>query len=216
MGGPPPPPPPPGMGGPRPPPPPGGMPGFGPPPGMPATPPRPDVLPFGMKPKKKWQLEMPLKRTNWKTIQPQKLSEKAFWVNVEEDRLVSPDLLEGLSAKFSSKPPVKKAKEGETDKPMSKKFKELKVLDGKSAQNLSILLGGSLKYMSYEDIKRAILHCDESVLSDSVLQQLIQYMPSPEQLKKLEEYKEQYDSLAEAEQFSVTVSLQRFVFDVLS
>jgi hypothetical protein len=30
-------------------------------------------------------------------------------------------------------------------------------------------------------------------------------MPTPEQLKKLEEYKEQYDSLAEAEQFSVTV-----------
>jgi hypothetical protein len=31
-------------------------------------------------------------------------------------------------------------------------------------------------------------------------------MPTPEQLKKLEEYKEQYDSLAEAEQFSVTVT----------
>jgi hypothetical protein len=35
---------------------------------MPATPPRPDILPFGMKPKKKWQLDMPLKRTNWKTV----------------------------------------------------------------------------------------------------------------------------------------------------
>lgn len=79
------------------------------------------------------------------------------------------------------------------------------MLDGKSAQNLSILLGGSLKYLSYEDIRRAILHCDESVLSDSVLQQLIQYMPTPEQLKKLEEYKDQYDTLPEAEQFAVTV-----------
>jgi Formin Homology 2 Domain len=79
------------------------------------------------------------------------------------------------------------------------------VLDAKAAQNLSILLGGSLKYMSYEDIKRSILHCDESVLSDSVLQQLIQYIPTPEQLKKLEEYKDQYENLAEAEQFSVTV-----------
>jgi len=159
-----------------------------------------------MKPKKKWQLDMPMKRTNWKTIQPQKLSEKAFWVRVEEDRLVSPDLLEGLSSRFSSRPPVKKAKEGEPDKPTSKKFKELKVLDAKAAQNLSILLGGSLKYMSYEDIKRSILHCDESVLSDSVLQQLIQYIPTPEQLKKLEEYKDQYENLAEAEQFSVTLS----------
>ncbi len=60
-------------------------------------------------------------------IQPQKLSEKAFWVRVEEDKLVSPDLLEGLSSRFSSRPPVKKAKEGEPgDKPTSKKFKELK------------------------------------------------------------------------------------------
>ncbi len=81
------------------------------------------------------------------------------------------------------------------------------VLDGKSAQNLSILFGGSLKYLSYDDIKRAILHCDESVLSDSVLQQLIQYMPTPEQLKKLEEYKEQYDSLAE-----VSFLLNLFLF----
>jgi len=81
------------------------------------------------------------------------------------------------------------------------------VLDGKSAQNLLILLGGSLKYMSYEDIKKSILSCDETVLTDSVLQALIQYIPSPEQLKKLEEFRDQYDSLAEAEQFSVTVCL---------
>jgi len=208
----PPPPPLPGMGGPRPPPPPG-LPGFGPPPpSFGVTPPRPDILPFGMKPKKKWQLEIPMKRTNWKTIQPQKLSEKAFWVNVEEDRLVSPDLIEGLSAKFSSKPASKKIKEGGSDKPSSKKLRELKVLDGKSAQNLLILLGGSLKYMSYDDIKKSILSCDETVLTDSVLQALIQYIPSPEQLKKLEEYKDQYDNLAEAEQFSVTLaSIKRLV-----
>ena len=81
----------------------------------------------------------------------------------------------------------------------------LAVLDGKAAQNLSILLGGSLKYMKYEDIKKSILNCDESVLTDSVLQQLIQYIPTPEQLKRLEELKDQYDNLAEAEQFSVTV-----------
>lgn len=79
------------------------------------------------------------------------------------------------------------------------------MLDSKSAQNLSILLGGSLKHMSYDDIKLSILHCDETTLTDSVLQQLIQYMPTPEQLKRLEEYKEDYNSLAEAEQFAVAV-----------
>lgn len=74
MGGGPPPPPMPGMGGPRPPPPPGGMPpppfpGMVPMPGMV----HPDVLPHGMKPKKKWEVSGPLKRANWKTVSCTKL-----------------------------------------------------------------------------------------------------------------------------------------------
>ncbi len=75
----PPPPPPPlptvsGLGGPGgppppPPPPPGGVPGLGPPPDLAVTPPaRTDILPFGMKPKKKWELDVPLRRMNWKTV----------------------------------------------------------------------------------------------------------------------------------------------------
>lgn len=41
-------------------------------------------------------------------ILPQKLSEKSFWVKVQEEKLASPDLLTGLAQKFSSKPPAKK------------------------------------------------------------------------------------------------------------
>lgn len=85
-------------------------------------------------------------------------------------------------------------------------MKDLKVLDGKAAQNISILLGGSLKHLSYNDVKRCILRCDDAVLSDNVLQQLINYLPSPDQLHKLEEYRSQYDDLTEAEQFAITVS----------
>ncbi|VVC99649.1 unnamed protein product [Leptidea sinapis] len=125
--GPPPPPPPPGMG-PRPPPPPGGF--------MMPKMPQPDVLPHGLKPKKKWEVGGPLKRANWKTIIPQKMSEKAVHT--------------------------------------LKKVKDLKVLDGKAAQNLSILLGGSLKHMSYEHIRECILRCDTKVLSGNVLDLLIQ------------------------------------------
>lgn len=78
MGGPP-PPPMPGMGGPPPPPFPG-MGGAPPPPpfGGPPPPPfgmvplpgmaQPDVLPFGLKPKKKWEVSGPLKKANWKTV----------------------------------------------------------------------------------------------------------------------------------------------------
>ncbi|KAF4519233.1 hypothetical protein B566_EDAN009794 [Ephemera danica] len=192
MGGPP-PPPMPGMGGPPPPPPP---PGMGPPPppmGMMGPPPprAPDVLPHGLKPKKKWDAGGPLKRANWKAIVPQKMSEKSFWVKVREEQLASPDILEGLSQKFSSKPASKKLGDDSSgDKPSTgKKMKENKVLDGKAAQNLSILLGGSLKHLSYDDVRRCVLRCDSEALPDSVLQQLISYLPPPDQLKKLQDFK---------------------------
>lgn len=86
-----------------------------------------------------------------------------------------------------------------------KKVKNLKVLDGKTAQNISILLGGSLKHMSYEDVRRCILQCDNSVITDNVLEQLINYFPPPDQLKKLEDFRSEYSDLTEAEQFAVTV-----------
>lgn len=217
----PPPPPMPG-GGPPPPPPPPGMPGMGPPPppfpggpmpppmfpGAPAAPKPPDVLPHGLKPKKKWDTDGPLKRANWKAIVPQKLSEKSFWVKVQEEKHASPDILNGLAQRFSSKPMAKKIDNGDPGVKTGtlKKVKDLKVLDGKAAQNISILLGGSLKHLSYQDVKRCILRCDDSVLTDNVLQQLINYLPSPDQLHKLEEYRSQYDDLTEAEQFAITLA----------
>jgi len=65
-----------------------------------------------------------------------------------------------------------------------KKTKELKVLDPKEAHNLSILLGGILKHISYEDLRICILRCDTQVLTENLLQSLIQYMPAPDQLNK--------------------------------
>jgi diaphanous 2 len=210
----PPPPPMPGMGGPPPPP----MPGMGGPPpppmmGGPARVPLPgmaaETLPHGLKPKKKWDVSGPLKKANWKTIVPQKMSEKAFWVKVQEEQLASPDILDGLAKKFSSKPAKKL--EDVTDSAGSntgtlKKVKELKVLDGKSAQNISILLGGSLKHMSYDDITKCLLKCDDQVLTENVTEQLIQYLPPADQLTKLQQFKDKYDQLTEAEQFCVKIS----------
>ncbi|XP_061381444.1 protein diaphanous isoform X5 [Danaus plexippus] len=203
----PPPPPPPIPGGPPPPPMPGG-PRPPPPPGMPSAPrmPQPDVLPHGLKPKKKWEVEGPLKRANWKTIVPQKMSEKAFWLKVQEDKLASPDILTGLAQKFSSKPMAKKNEDNVDRAHTLKKAKDLKVLDSKAAQNLSILLGGSLKHLSYEHIKTCILRCDTTVLNANVLDLLIQYLPPADQLRKLSDLRCSSDELTEAEQFAAVVS----------
>jgi len=223
MGGPPPPPPPPGMGGPPPPPPPGGgPPGPPPPPGMGPRPPGPPGAPLapaapstqdimvklGMKRKKKWSVVGQIKRTNWKQVPVNKLTNKAFWTQVDEERLASQSLIEDLTNRFSSKPPPKKEESDEksTSNSGKKKTKELKVLDPKAAQNLSILLGGALKHISYDDLRKCILRCDTSVLTENLLQSLIQYLPTPDQLKKLKEFQGEFDDLSEAEQFSMSMA----------
>ncbi|KAH0953784.1 hypothetical protein HN011_009923, partial [Eciton burchellii] len=203
----PPPPPMPGMGGPPPPP----MPGMGPPPPpmgafSPPVPPPMQTLPHGLKPKKKWEVEGPLKRANWKAILPHKLTEKSFWTKVQEDRLASPEILDGLAQKFSSKPSGKRVDDVVDKSTSTKKVKDLKVLDSKAAQNISILLGGTLKHMPYAEVKRYLFRCEGPVISDNILQGLIQYLPPPDQLSKLQMYKDQYDDLTEAEQFCVTIS----------
>lgn len=225
MGGIPPPPPMPGMGGIPPPPP---MPGMGPPPPPPMPgmgPPPPtglggmlrhmpnggpmsalggaDILPHGMKPKKKYTVGTTLKRANWKKVAPQKVSEKAFWLRVREEELESEDIFEGLVSRFSSAPPAKKDKAPEESTRTTKKSKELKVLDLKAAQNLMILQG-SLK-MSATTIRDYLLEVDEEHLTEAMLQQLIKYMPEADQLKKLAELKDNLADLAEAEQFAVAI-----------
>lgn len=206
MGGAPRPPPMPGMG---PPPPP--MPGMGPPmpPGMAGFRPMAPIvapLPHGLKPKKKWDTDGPMKRAYWNAIVPQKLSANSFWVKVQEDKLADDEILSGLAVKFSSKP-VKHADKDSVDRvPSSKKNVDLRVLDGKSAQNLLILLGGSLKHLSHEQIRTCLLRCDTTILGPSVLQQLIQYLPPPDQLKRLQEIRARGEDLSRAEAFAATIA----------
>lgn len=88
-----------------------------------------------------------------------------------------------------------------------KKVRSLKVLEPKASQNLSILLGGSLKHLSYADVKRGVLRCDDTILKGNVLDQLINYLPPQDQLKKLTDLNCGYENLVESEQFAVTVCI---------
>lgn len=83
------------------------------------------------------------------------------------------------------------------------------MLDSKAAQNILILLQGTLKHMTFEEVKTCLLRCEGPVISDNVLQGLIQYLPPADQLNKLQNYKDQYEDLTEAEQFCVTVGFQK-------
>lgn len=214
----PPPPPPFVPGGPTPPPPPAPPP---PPgcaliPGMPPPPPPPlglgaltsavqYILPFGLKPKKEFKPDTSMKRLNWSKISPQELSENCFWVIAKEDRYENEDLLTRLSVTFGTQRAARREEEDlEEKKCIKKRVKELKVLDPKIAQNLSIFLGSFR--MPYEEIRRMILEVDEDQLTEPMIQNLVNHLPEQEQLNALVKYKSEYANLSEPEQFGVVMS----------
>ncbi|XP_077984469.1 protein diaphanous homolog 2-like isoform X2 [Glandiceps talaboti] len=209
MGGPPRPPPLPGMGGPPPPPPPGGgvfVLGKGP---MFGKSPSPQTasLPFGMQAKKKYEPETPMKRANWDKIQPKNLDKNSFWTKVKEDVHEDNDLFKTLAMTFTSvKPKRVEAIDGDAMKKnvtkAKKKAKELKVLDPKAAQNLSIFLG-SVK-LSHDEMIRRILQVDG--LTDSMIQSLLNNIPDMDQLNMLREMQDQFDDMSDPEQFCVKIS----------
>uniref|UniRef100_A0A8C3M4P5 Diaphanous related formin 3 n=1 Tax=Chrysolophus pictus TaxID=9089 RepID=A0A8C3M4P5_CHRPC len=202
---PPPPPPPPlllnglgfaaGIGAPPPPPPPPGL------PGAQWSPPS-CTLPFGLKPKKEFRPEVTMKRLNWSKIRPQEMTESCFWVKAEEDKYENADMLCKLELTFCCQ--KRDDEDFEEKKSIKKRIKELKVLDPKIAQNLSIFLGSFR--VPYEEIKMMILQVDETQLSESMIQNLIKHLPEQEQLNALSKFKNEYNNLSEPEQFGVVMS----------
>ncbi|XP_019392011.1 PREDICTED: protein diaphanous homolog 2 isoform X1 [Crocodylus porosus] len=194
----PPPPPPPLLGGLPPPPLLGGIP---PPPGFPVS------LPYGMKEKKTYKPEVTMKRINWSKVEPQEISEHSFWVKASETKYENPDLLSKLRLTFGTQMKATRAVEDMEEKKIvmpKKRGKELRILDGKTAQNLSIFLGSFR--MPYEEIKNIILEVDEMKLSESLIQNLVKNLPEQKELSALAQLKDEYADLCEPEQFGVVMS----------
>ncbi|XP_060231346.1 protein diaphanous homolog 2 isoform X8 [Meriones unguiculatus] len=223
---PPPPPPPPPLPGVVPPPPPPpllGMPGIPAPPpapplfGGPPPPPLsggifpplpvPSELPYGMKQKKVYKPEVSMKRINWSKIEPNELSENCVWLKVKEEKFENPDLFAKLALTFASQRKGQRnvdAAEENKSGPPKKKVKELRILDPKTAQNLSIFLGSYR--MPYEEIRNIILEVNEELLSESLIQNLVKHLPEQNILRELAQLKSEYDDLCEPEQFGVVMS----------
>ncbi|ESN95398.1 hypothetical protein HELRODRAFT_86808, partial [Helobdella robusta] len=208
---PPPPPLPGGPGIPPPPPFPGGS-GIPPPPplanGMaPPPPPMPGTFagrPLGQFLKKKYNPEVQLKRANWNKLNARVVTTDSFWANVDEDKLAKDIVFEGIKLHFAAKVAAPKVADV-TDSDKKKKGKELKILDQKTSQNLSIMLG-SMK-IPYEEIKRRILEMDDK-LDLSLIEPLLKSLPEPDAivLSQFSNLKEEYNNLTESEQFCVVMS----------
>ncbi|XP_077783915.1 protein diaphanous homolog 3 isoform X3 [Podarcis muralis] len=171
-------------------------------PGAQCSPP-PQVLPYGLKPKKEFKPEVTMKRLNWLKIRPQEMNENCFWIKANDGKYESADLLGKLELTFCCKKPLKKDENIE-ERSIKKRIKELKILDPKIAQNLSIFLG--YFRVPYEEIKMMILEIDEAQLSESMLQNLIKHLPEQKQLNELSKMKSEYENLSEPEQFCIVMS----------
>ncbi|XP_040600298.1 protein diaphanous homolog 2 isoform X3 [Mesocricetus auratus] len=229
---PPPPPPLPGMPGVPPPPPPFGGPCLSSRPGgIHFSQLAPIELPYGMKQKKLYKPEVAMKRINWSKIEPKDLSENCFWLKVKEEKFENPDLFAKLALTFASqtKGPwhgfhssilrlyklklkliftqgqrtIDRPEETKSGPP-KRKVKELRILDPKTAQNLSIFLGSYR--MSYEEIKNIILEVNEQLLSEALIQNLVKHLPEQNVLRELAQLKNEYNDLCEPEQFGVVMS----------
>lgn len=133
------------------------------------------------------------------------MSENCFWIKVNENKYENRDLLCKLENTFCCQEKEKRnTNDFDEKKVIKKRMKELKFLDPKIAQNLSIFL--SSFRVPYEKIRTMILEVDETQLSESMIQNLIKHLPDEEQLKSLSQFRSDYNSLCEPEQFAVVMS----------
>ena len=61
--------------------------------------------------------------------------------------------------------------------------------------------------LSHEDIKQMILSVDDSRITEQILQQLLKFLPGPEQISQFQGMRAIMSELSEAERFGVVVSV---------
>uniref|UniRef100_A0A8D8D557 Disheveled-associated activator of morphogenesis 2 n=1 Tax=Culex pipiens TaxID=7175 RepID=A0A8D8D557_CULPI len=208
-----PPPPPPMMAAPPPPPAPGGLPKMNAmlPNQMAANHPAPPKMEA---PKKNVpQPANPLKSFNWSKLPDSKL-QGTVWSELDDTRWYNSIELESIDKLFSAYQkngvaytfPFQNDGSIEDLRLIGKaKTKILSVIDGRRAQNCTILLS-KLK-MSDEEISKAILSMDSNEqLPIDMVEQLLKFTPSAEERALLDEHSEDIDSLARADRFLYEIS----------
>ncbi|XP_052742171.1 disheveled-associated activator of morphogenesis 1-A isoform X3 [Bicyclus anynana] len=195
-----------------PPPPPPSL--FPPPPAAPLPPPAPFAPPAPLgpappRPKKNVPTPgNPLKSFNWSKLPDTKLH-GTIWQELDDTKLYNAMDLHAIDKMFCAYQKNGVQNEGSVEdlrqlgsKPRTK---ILSVIDGRRAQNCTILLS-KLK-MSDEEICRAILRMDSGEqLPLDMVEQLLKFTPSAEEAALLEEHQDELDSMARADRFLYEIS----------
>ncbi|XP_055636774.1 disheveled-associated activator of morphogenesis 1 isoform X2 [Toxorhynchites rutilus septentrionalis] len=149
----------------------------------------------------------PLKSFNWSKLPDSKL-QGTVWSELDDTKWYNSIELESIDKLFSAYQKNGVANDGSIEDLRligKQKTKILSVIDGRRAQNCTILLS-KLK-MSDEEISKAILSMDSSEqLPIDMVEQLLKFTPSAEERALLDEHSEDIDSLARADRFLYEIS----------
>ncbi|CAH0625308.1 unnamed protein product [Chrysodeixis includens] len=150
----------------------------------------------------------PLKSFNWSKLPDIKLH-GTIWQELDDTKLYNAMDLHTIDKMFCAYQKNGVQNEGSVEdlrqlgaKPRTK---ILSVIDGRRAQNCTILLS-KLK-MTDEEICRAILRMDSGEqLPIDMVEQLVKFTPSAEEAALLEEHQDELDSMARADRFLYEIS----------
>uniref|UniRef100_A0A146MFK9 Disheveled-associated activator of morphogenesis 2 n=3 Tax=Lygus hesperus TaxID=30085 RepID=A0A146MFK9_LYGHE len=200
-----------------PPPPPPAPPGPPPPPACPAPPPMapsapscaapPPPAPASRPAKNVPKPSNPLKSFNWSKLPDTKL-QGTVWSELDDTKLYNSMDLDCIDKLFCAYQKNGVANDGSIEdlRQLGKnKTKILSVIDGRRAQNCTILLS-KLK-LSDEEITKVIMSMDSrDELPPDMVEQLLKFTPSSEEAALLEEHSEEIDNLARADRFLYEIS----------
>lgn len=130
---------------------------------------------------------------------PTPADEPQLWKEIDETTL---DNLDEFTEMFSRPIIEPKRVREETQKPV--KAKTVKVLDSKRSQSVGIF-SRSL-HVNFDEIERAIYHCDTSVVSLEALQTLMEIKATPEELELIQDAAGQDSPLDPPEEFLLKIS----------
>ena len=127
-----------------------------------------------------------------------------IWRDLDDTKLFKSLDLEEFEKQFSAYQ-RQEGSDSDIAKGTPPKAKELSVVDGRRAQNCTILLS-KLK-MTNSEIAKAILSVDsgEEIPKD-MCEQLLKYVPTPEEVQLLGEHEHEIEQMARADRFLFEMS----------
>ena len=145
-----------------------------------------------------------MKALHWAKVPDMEL-DKTFWAKGVDDEGIRKkfdltDLEETFKVKSAGTP---SSKTDSVDLDKKKEKKEISVLDGKRSYNIAIML--SRLRMSFPEIRKAILVIDDTLLTEQLLKNFLEYIPALEEVEALAIYMQgdAAKNLGLAEQFFI-------------